>query len=201
MNRAIVTGWSGKALVAALSLALLATTSTLPVSWAQSTANLLGGILDPSGKPAGGFRVVFKDVVSGKEYTSPVANAQGEYSLQVPAGSRYQLIAAVAPDGTRLPVQQIAPLPVRVPGSYRLDVQFQQAAPAVAAATPPPAPTPAPAAAAKPAKPATTTAAAEKKPWWKKPGPWVGIVLGAGAIAAAAGGGSSSKSSTSPSAP
>jgi hypothetical protein len=199
-------------MVRVLSLSLLAPSLLLPIASAQQTAALQGVILDPSGRPAPAFKVVFKDVVTGTEYTSSASNAAGEYSLQVPTGSRYQLIRAVASDGTSLPVQAGAPLPIRAAGVYRRDVQFQlvggakvpekTVAPKVEEPKPPPKPPvttakPQPKPASKPA-PASQARVSAKKPWWKTPGGVVGIVLGAGAVVAvAAGGGGGSSSSPS----
>ncbi len=208
MRRFAGSGWSRRALVAVLSFSLLAPTLALPVAYAQQTATLQGVILDPTGRPTPGFKVVYKDVVSGTEYTSAASNAAGEYSLQVPVGSRYLLTTALAPDGTRLPIQAGSPLPVRAAGVYRRDVQFQlQGAQATeptapptttAQATPPPsAPKP-----ATPPAPPTESGKGEKKPWWKTTGGIIGIILGAGAVAAiAAGGGGGGGGTASPSNP
>ncbi len=208
MRRFAGSGWIRSTLVAVLSFSLLAPSLAVSVAYAQQTATLQGVILDPSGRPTPGFKVVFKDVVSGTEYTSSASSAAGEYSLQVPVGSRYLLTTALAPDGTRLPIQAGSPLPLRAAGVYRRDVQFQMqgaqateptaaaAAPTTAAAAPAPSqpkPVSAPA-------PASQAGAAEKKPWWKTTGGIIGIILGAGAVAAlAAGGGSSSSTPSSPS--
>ena len=119
-------------------------------AYAQEAASFLGTVFDPSGKPAEGFTVVFRDVASGKEIRSSKTNAAGQYQTTVPVGTRYKLQSVVAPDGTLLPVQDVPPIAVRVPGNNRLDVRFIAKAPVpVAQATPtppapaPPAPTPA----------------------------------------------------------
>jgi hypothetical protein len=224
MSRVAVSGWTRRTLVVLVSFSILTPSLVLPVAHAQQPATLQGVILDPSGRPASGFKVLFKDVVSGAEYTSAASGAAGEYSLQVPVGARYQLVSALAPDGTRLPIQAGVPLPVRAPGVYRRDVQFQLAGgaqvveqtPPTQQATPtqPPtetaAKTPPPAKAGPVTKPAPTSQARveEKKkkrgmvPWWKTPGGVIGIILGAGAILAiAAGGGGGGGGNASPSNP
>ena len=186
---------------------------------AADTATFSGVVMAPDNSFAQGFTVVFKDLVSGKEFRSGPTSATGEYQVSVPTGGRYKLDSVFAPDGTKLPVQNVPPIPVRVAGVSKLDVKFSNAASPVApppttavaaappAATTPAATTPAPkpvAPAAKPAsppapKPAVASAAPpandDKKkkkgavPWWKKPGPIIGIVLGGGALAALALGG------------
>jgi hypothetical protein len=198
------------ATVFAMGLALVA-----PVI-AADAATFSGAVMAPDNSFAQGFTVVFKDVTTGKEFRSGPTSATGEYNVSVPTGARYKLDSVVAPDGTKLPVQDVPPIPVRVAGASKLDVKFTHApAPAaaaagtaagaaagtaaVAAAATTPAPmTGAPAAAPAPqATTASTTpppADAKKKdkgatPWWKKPGPIVGMVLGGAAIVALVAGG------------
>jgi hypothetical protein len=221
------------ATVFAMSLGLVA-----PVIAADS-ATFSGAVMAPDNSFAQGFTVVFKDAASGQEFRSGPTSATGEYQVSVPTGARYKLDSVVAPDGTKLPVQNVPPIPVRVAGSSKLDVKFTNspsptAAPpgtAVAAAAPaaaaPAATTPAPKPAAPAAssasapapKPATTSTAsasaapapdAEKKkkdksavPWWKRPGPIVGMVLGGAAIVAIAvsSGGGDNPPGVSPSTP
>jgi hypothetical protein len=190
----------GRILVVLVSLSIVMPSFLLPVAHAQESATLQGVILDPSGRPAPGFKVVCKDVVSGTEYTSTASGTTGEYVLQVPVGARYQLVNALAPDGTRLTIQAGVPLPVHAPGVYRRDVQFQLEGGAQVVDG------------AAPAQPTETAATAppppeERKdkavPWWKTTGGIIGIVLGGGALIAIVAGGSGNSSSTpaSPSAP
>lgn len=183
---------------------------------AAETATFNGTVIAPDNSFAAGFTVVFKDATTGQEYRSAPTSATGEYQVSVPTGGKYKLDSVTAPDGTKLPVQNVPPIPVRVAGSSKLDVKFTQpaagaatgtavaagaAAGAAAGTSGAAAPT---TAAAKPASTSTQTAAAkpaedQKKkkdgevPWWKRPGPITGIVLGSlavVAIAVSAGGGS-----------
>lgn len=163
---------------------------------AADTATFAGAVLAPDNSFAQGFTVVFRDVSTGQEFRSSPTSATGEYELSVPTGARYKLDSVVAPDGTKLPVQNVPPIPVRVAGSSRLDVKFTSVAPPGAAP-------PAAAAAAGTAAAASDATAPtpktdvtstpppsddEKKksgvPWWKRPGPIVGMVLGGVALAA-----------------
>ena len=208
------------ATVFAMTLGLIA-----PVL-AADTGTFSGAVMAPDNSFAQGFTVVFKDIATGQEFRSGPTSATGEYQVSVPTGARYKLDSVMAPDGTKLPVQNVPPIPVRVAGASKLDVKFSNAAPPVAAPTTtavaaakPAATSPAPKPAAPAAKPApapaprpvvaskTSPSDDDKKkkkkggavPWWKKPGPIIGIVVGAGALAALAlgGGGSSKKSSPS----
>lgn len=191
-----------------------------PGLYAQSqTAAMTGVILDPEGHPASGFKVVFRDVGSNTKFMSGPTDAAGNYALQVPLGGRYKIEGVIADDGvTKLPVQEIPPISVLTPGTTRLNVRFAKAstpaaaaapaagAAAAAASTAPAATSTAAAAAPKPAAPppqTTTPAPAKaapttaKKPWYKRPGPITGMVIGGVLIVAlAAGGGGGGGGST-----
>jgi hypothetical protein len=163
----------------------------------SSAAAITGVILDPSGKPASGFQVVFRDVASNTRFTSGPTDASGNYALEVPLGGRYKIEGVVASDGvTKLPVQEIPPISVLTPGTTRLNVRFTNASPpsaapaetAVAAKAAPTAPAPAPATATAKAEPAEKKKKAAA-PWYKRPGPITGMVIGGVAIVALAAGG------------
>jgi hypothetical protein len=166
---------------------------------AAETGTFTGTVMAPDNSFASGFTVVFKDAASGQEFRSDPTGPTGEYQIAVPTGGRYKLDSVVAPDGTKLAVQNVPPIPVRVAGSNKLDVKFSNTAPPATAAVAAAAPPAAAAGAAAPTPAAQPTVAAkpapeeEKKkkpgaavPWWKKPGPIVGIVLGSVAVAALA---------------
>jgi cell division septation protein DedD len=191
-----------------------------PGLYAQSqTAAMTGVILDPEGHPASGFKVVFRDVGSNTKFMSGPTDAAGNYALQVPLGGRYKIEGVIADDGvTKLPVQEIPPISVLTPGTTRLNVRFAKAstpaaaaapaagAAAVAASTAPAATSTSAAAAPKPAAPppqtttpapAKATPTSAKKPWYKRPGPITGMVIGGVLIVAlAAGGGGGGGGST-----
>jgi hypothetical protein len=161
-----------------------------PLTSAQtSTATLAGVILNPSGQPAFGFRVVLRDVASNTQYTSEPTDAKGNYSVEVPLGGRYKVEGVVADDGvTRLPVLEVSPVSVLTAGTTRLNIRFTTGA-----------------------TPATTTAKEDEKkkkkgavPWYKTPGGITGIVIGSAVIvglAVGGGGGGGSNPVASPSAP
>jgi hypothetical protein len=178
--------------------------SGAPALFAQApTATFAGVILTPSGLPAAGFKAVFRDVVTNQVYMSSPTDAAGNYSVQVPVGSRYKLDNVVADDGvTKLPVQDVPPVAVRTPGTNRLNVRFTQGP---APATPPPVAATKPAPKPAPTDTARTVSAPPKKeeknkkggaPWYKRPGPIVGIVLGSAAVVALAVGGGGGGGST-----
>ncbi len=188
--RAFRLGGFRKSLAVLTCLALFMGTSANVFAQA-STGAIAGVILDPSGKPASGFKVVLHDMANDKDFTSEPTDAQGNYSASVPIGGRYKVQEVIASDGvTKLPVQDIPPVSVLTAGTTRLNVRFKQGA--------------------APGSPTTATASNDdhKKdkgavPWYKRPGPIVGMVLGGAAILALAlsGGGSSSNGNASPSAP
>jgi len=169
------------AVLTCLALAL----GTAPGLFAQeSTATIAGVILDPSGRPAFGFKTVLRDVGSDTQYMSAPTDAAGNYSVQVPVGGRYKLEGVVADDGvTKLAVQDVPPVSVLEAGTTRLNVRFTDTA-----------------------TPASDEKEKKKKkgavPWYQRPGPIVGMVLGSVAIAALLlSGGSSNDNNASPSTP
>ena len=148
------------------------------------TATIAGIILDPAGKPASGFKAVVIDTATNTKYMSAPTDAAGNYSIRVPVGGRYKLASVVADDGvTNLGVQDVAPVSVLAAGTTRLNVRFTDT-PAAATQT------------------ATTEEEKNKKkgavPWYQRPGPIVGLVLGSVAVAALllSGGGSDSNDNT-----
>lgn len=101
----------------------------IPVSAEGGPQGSLSGlVLDPTGEPAEGFRLVFRSDPGQVEYTSPPSDPMGKYAISLPAGGSYVLIAALAPDGTRLEVPQLPPIPVEQ-GVRRLDVRFRRSSP------------------------------------------------------------------------
>jgi hypothetical protein len=153
-----------------------------PALFAQdSSAAIAGVILDPAGKPASGFKVTLRDVASNTQYTSAPTDAAGNYSVNVPVGGRYKIDSVVAADGvTKLAVQDVPPVSVLAAGTTHLNVRFTNT----------------PAGATQTAGTAASDNDKKKKsgvPWYKRPGPITGMVLGGVAIAALAlsGGGGS----------
>ena len=199
--RTIVRGVIRKSL--AFSIGLILVLGGAPELFAQeSTASIAGVILDPAGKPASGFKVTLRDVASNTQYTSGPTDAAGNYTVKVPVGGRYKIDDVLAADGvTKLAVQDVPPVSVLEAGTTRLNVRFTSTPPTTAVAG---------AAAAGTTPPASTTPPSDDKkdksavPWYKRPGPIVGMVLGGAAIAAlalSAGGGSSNDNNASPSTP
>jgi len=173
--RKVTQGIFGRSL--ALLTCLAVASGSAPGLFAQSSsATIAGVILDPSGHPAEGFKVSLRDVASNTEFTSGPTDVAGNYSVEVPVGGRYKLDNVVAADGvTKLPVQDIPPVSVLAAGTTRLNVRFTNVA---ASATP-----------IAGATPATTDEEKKKKkkgavPWYQRPGPIVGMVLGSVAVAA-----------------
>ena len=94
---------------------------------------LSGLVLDPDGNPTEGFRLVFVDD-AGQEHVSDPSDDLGRYAIDVPSGN-YRLVAAVAPDGERLDVPELPPLPVDADGR-RLDIRIAYPTTPAAAAEP-----------------------------------------------------------------
>ena len=150
-----------------VSVSLLASPGTL-LAADEGMARLRGKVLDPEGKPASDLRVVLQNVATRKEYASSASDSAGEYTLAVPAGSSYRIIAAISPRGSRLAVRAAPPMEVKVPGEYRLpDVMFKRDDDDAAAVIP---------------------GGGAKVPWYQKPGLVIGIVAGGIALIALAAG-------------
>lgn len=112
-------------LIPALALALVAPTWTFgPRAQEAGKGTLTGLVLDPAGNPAPSFRLVFRSEREGREYVSEPSDAQGRYSISLPAGESYLLVSAVAPDGQKLRVPPLPAVPVEE-GVRRLDLRFQ----------------------------------------------------------------------------
>ena len=174
-DRAHAQGFIRKSLAVLTGFALFL--GGAPGLFAQdSTAAIAGVILDPAGQPASGFKVTLRDVASNTQYTSGPTDAAGNYSVNVPIGGRYKIDNVVAADGvTKLAVQDVPPVSVLAAGTTKLNVRFTNT-PATQTAG------------------ATSTDDDKKKggvPWYKRPGPITGMVLGGVAILAlaASGGG------------
>jgi hypothetical protein len=173
-------------------LTCLTLVAGLAPAFAQaSTATITGIILSPDGKPSVGFKAVLRDVASGKEFMSEPTDPSGTYVASVPIGGRYKLAGVIASDGTtRLPVQDTPPVSILGPGTTRVNIRFSEAPAAGAGAATAAA---APATVPKAAPPAVVAAPPEKAkkdksgaPWYKRPGPITGMVIGGVAIAALA---------------
>ena len=115
-------------------------TAALPVAAegpeSNGTGQLTGLVLDPDGKPARGFKLVFVAEGGDLEMISSPSDKSGRFTANLPSGLRYELVAAIAPDGSRLDVPPLPAIPVEN-GARRLDVQFHYpSVPAVAGAAP-----------------------------------------------------------------
>jgi hypothetical protein len=124
----------GVLLIGALLCGLLAP-GFRPALAASATPGFSGLVLDPDGKPAEGYSLVFRGE-DGAEHVAPPSDDLGRYEIELEPGS-YQLIAATAPDGTRLDVPALPALPVEW-GARRLDIRIGQptgAPPAAGAAS------------------------------------------------------------------
>ena len=135
----------------------------------SSSATITGVILDPTGRPAFGFKAVAVDSVTKLKYVSAPTDAAGNYTITVPVGGSYKLESVVADDGvTRLAVQDVASISILTEGTTRLNVRFTD----------------------KPARATESESTEDEKrkrgagPWYRRPGPIVGLVLGSVAVGA-----------------
>ena len=104
-------------LVAILGLALLLPLGAMPARAQEARINVQGTVLSVQGEPLAGYRVVFR-LAGGTEVrlTDPTS-VEGEYAVLLPAGTRYEIVAVIAPQGMRVALD---PMPVDVkPGARR----------------------------------------------------------------------------------
>jgi Rieske Fe-S protein len=127
---------------------------------AAQSATFAGAVVAPDGSIAQGFAIEFEDVTTGQRFQSEPTGSEGRYQVSVPTGAKYRPEAVVAPDGTKLEVAAVAPIPVLVAGMNRLDVQLTRGG--------------------KAAAPAGNDNKKKQGgvPWWKEGGPITGLVIG-----------------------
>ncbi len=113
--------WSdhGRIVRAVCALTLLAAV-VVPIGVTTAADNAtLKGFLAYETRPAEGWRAVF--VASNhEEFISSPADADGAYSMEVPVGMRYTLVAGVDPSGERHAITNPVPQWVRVHGVYTI---------------------------------------------------------------------------------
>jgi hypothetical protein len=137
----------------ALCTLLVLLAAGLPLPASDGKATLGGRLLDPKGRPARGLNVVVQDVRTLEEFFSPASTEDGAFSLSVPPGASYRIVAAITPRGDRLPVVGAEPVEVPAAGTYTLpDVRFTRRD--------------------------RSAAAGDSRPWYRTPGGLVGIVTG-----------------------
>jgi hypothetical protein len=124
---------------------------------ASQSATFAGAVVAPDGSVAQGFTVEFADVTTGQKFQSSPTGSEGQYQVSAPTGAKYRPEAALAPDGTKLAVANVPPIPVLVAGMNRLDVQFTKG---------------------RAAAPAGEKKKSGSTPWWKEGGPVTGLVVG-----------------------
>lgn len=71
-------------------------------------ALLTGRLADSRGLPLEGFRVVARVIDTAVVFVSPPSDDQGVYSVELPSGETYVLVAVVTPDGNRIPLAEEA---------------------------------------------------------------------------------------------
>ena len=105
--------------IGAFVLCMVATT----VALAQAEAfPVTGRLTDADQVAIPGYRVVFREMGSGQVYLSPPTDEEGAYRLEVPTGVNLEPVAVIAPDGTRVPLEGLAPQ-VAMPGA-RFDIEL-----------------------------------------------------------------------------
>jgi len=89
---------------------------------------LEGTILDSAGDPVPGYRVVARAVDGTEPFISQPSDGEGRYSLVVPTGERYLIVALIAPSGGRVALPDSEPL-TATEGRVLRDLQMLRVAP------------------------------------------------------------------------
>ncbi len=95
---------------------------------AQAETTLEGRILDAAGDPVSEYRVVARLVEGTEPFISQPSDEEGRYSLVVPTGERYLIVALIAPSGGRIALPDSDPL-TATPGRLTRDLQMSHVAP------------------------------------------------------------------------
>jgi hypothetical protein len=136
----------------------------------SDSATVWGFVQDAASRPVPGARVLLEDQLSHVLFTSSPADLSGQFSVTLPAGKSYRMVGALAPDGTRIPLQADTPVNARTPGRYRADARYRDRIepPALGSRGEPQAPFGVP----------------EAKAWYKRPAGIAGLVAAHAAAAA-----------------
>jgi hypothetical protein len=92
------------------------------------TTVLEGRILDAAGEPVVGYRVVARIVGGTEPFLSRPSDEEGRYSLSVPAGNEYSIVALFSPTGRRVALGESEPF-VATAGRLTRDVTLSRLTP------------------------------------------------------------------------
>lgn len=105
------------------SILLVLACSALHAVAAGSETTLQGTIFDADGTPVPGCRVVVRHAGGNGVFVSMPSAQDGSYSVDLPAGAEYVVVAAVSPLGGRATVPDSSPVEA-VPGIVRRDIHL-----------------------------------------------------------------------------
>jgi hypothetical protein len=118
----------------AFVLAGLLLATVLPVLGQEAAVVVGGRILDSRDQPAVGYRVVYRVQGGTQVYLSAPADDEGNYSVSVPSGQPYVIVAAIAPNGMRTALPVFPPIAAHA--GAREDVALPFSLGAIASAFP-----------------------------------------------------------------
>ena len=97
---------------------------------AQAETTVEGKILDAAGDPVSGYRVVARMVEGTEPFISQPSDEEGRYSVVVPTGKHYLIVALIAPSGSRIALPDSDPV-TATQGRVTLDLQMSHVAPRI----------------------------------------------------------------------
>jgi hypothetical protein len=98
--------WHPPTCLRALVFAVLATLLSSGAVAQSDDALLVGKLADSQGLPLTGFRVVARVVDTPTVFVSPPSDETGRYTIELPSGATYTLVAVISPRGNRIPLAE-----------------------------------------------------------------------------------------------
>jgi len=77
---------------------------------AQGQVELSGRVVDLDGEPAADYRVVYRETSTFDVYLGGPTDADGRFTVSVPAGGSYAAVAVISPHGNRIELTDQPPL-------------------------------------------------------------------------------------------
>lgn len=102
----------------------------LTVGAARAETTLEGRIHDAAGEPVPGYRVVVRQVDGTEPFISQPSDDGGRYSLVIPSGAHYLIVALISPSGNRIAWSDSEPL-MATQGRLTRDLQVSNFAPRI----------------------------------------------------------------------
>ena len=81
----------------------------VPVPALAADVELTGRVVDAEQQPVSGYRVVYRETSTLEVFLGPPTDADGAFSVTVPAGGSYQAVALLSSSGRRIELPELPP--------------------------------------------------------------------------------------------